>query len=177
MGSLSGGMDSLRKSMWERMGSDTGQRSHRIIARTGWYSLTGSVAMNRLTGEKPHRGDEAQPGISLVDEIFSPAEGRVFVSVVPPSLCRCHISCSFPLRDPPQKIIYIQLGSLKDFEMSRTLPAHKTGLPPQIRRLPPLASAPSSSEFSHQIASGYTYYDSNQRSLSRKILPGRGKPI
>jgi len=59
-------------------------------------------AMNRLTGERPHRGDGTQPGIGLVDEIFSnsSAEGRTFVSVVPPSCADAPVAVAYFLLFP-----------------------------------------------------------------------------
>ena len=106
-------------------------------------------AMNRLT---MGRGDGAQPGSFICRMPSVCFHCPTFPGAM--LLWLFHISCPFPRRDPAQKIIYIQLGSLMDFEMSRTLPPYKTRLPPQIKRyegvrLPPLASVPSSPDFSH----------------------------
>jgi len=64
---------------------------------------------------KTHRGGGLQPGISLVEEVFHPVERRRrkyvcfrrLTFTVPMLLWQFHISCSFPRRDPAQKIIYI----------------------------------------------------------------------
>jgi len=87
----------------------------------------------------PRRDDGAQPGISLVDgDVFVCGTPHVCFRYptfpVPMLLWLLLIPCSFPRRNTAQQIIYIQLGSLTDFEISKTLPPHKTRLPPQIRR-------------------------------------------
>jgi len=127
-------------------GSDMGQRSHRIIAQTGWHSLTGSAdnaVVLLYVASMPFRESiylqNGNPLRRWAPAGYQSCRRDVFVCgtpyvyfcrptfPVPTLLWLFHISCSFPRRNPAQKTIYIQLGSLNRLRDSKPLSLYQFG--------------------------------------------------